>query len=100
MQPNNNFLEAEAGFWFPEHRSANLISAAANRRPSSAPPTLRTPSSPNCVMNARQNVASEIPDNSAAHQVTIGYDQVKHHFEDQSRIGLDSAFTQNLVYSS
>ena len=74
----------------PERRSANLISAAANRCPSSAPPTLRTPSSVNCVVNAGPTVASETPDNSAAHQVTIGYDQVKHHIEDRSQIGFYS----------
>ena len=91
-QPNDYFLEpvwslkkSLARLWSPEPRSVNLNSAAANRRPSSAPPILRTPSSANRAVDAGPTVASEIPDNPAAHQVTIGYDQVKHHVETGDR---------------
>ncbi|KIJ96420.1 hypothetical protein K443DRAFT_284384 [Laccaria amethystina LaAM-08-1] len=99
-QPNDYFLEslwslkkASARLWSPEPRSANLKSAAANRRPSSTAPILGPPSSANRGVDAGPAVASEIPDNPAAHQVTIGYDQVKHHTEgagDRSRNGLRS----------
>ena len=96
-QPNDYFLEplwnlkkALARLWSPEPRSANLNSAASNRRLSSAPPILRTPSSANRAVDGGPTIASEIPDNPAAHQVIIGYDQVKHHSEEtghQSRNG-------------
>lgn len=88
-QPNDYFLEplwslegSLARLWSPEPRSANVSSAAGNRRPSSAPPILRTPSSANRAVDAGPTVASETPDNPAAHQVTIGHDQVKHHIEE------------------
>jgi len=92
-QPNDYFLEslwslkkAVARLWLPEPRSANLNSAAANLCPSSAPPTLRTPSSANRAADAGPTVASEVPDNP----VTISYVPVKHHTEetgDRSRSG-------------
>ena len=88
-QPNDYSLEplwslknALARLWLPEPRSANLNGAAANRRPSSAPPILTTPSSANRAVDAGRTVASGIPDNPAAHQVTIGYDHVKHYTEE------------------
>ena len=100
-QPNNCLLEplcslkkAVARLWSPKPRLANLNSTTANRRPSSAPPILRTPSSANRAVDAGPTVASEIVNNPASHQVTIGYDQGKHHTEetgDRSRNGLCSA---------
>ena len=96
-QPKDYFLEplwslkkAVARLLSPEPRSANLNSAAANLRPSSALPTSRTPSPANRAVDPGSTVPSETPDNSAAHQVMIGYDQVKHHTresEDRSRDG-------------
>ena len=96
-QPKDYFLEpiwslkkAVARLSSPETRAANLNSAAANLRPSSALPTARTPSSANRAVNPGPTVASETPDNSAAHQVAIGYDQLNYHTkesEDRSRDG-------------
>ena len=96
-QPNDYFLEslwsfkkAVARLWSPDPRLANLNSASANLRPSSVPPTLRTPSSASRAMDARLTVPGEVPDNLAAHRVTISYNEVKHHSEgtrDCSRSG-------------
>jgi len=88
-QPNDHFPKslwspnkAAARLWSPEPQLANLNSTSANLRLSSALPTLRNPSSADGVVDAGPTIASEIPDNPAAHQVTISYDQVKHHTKD------------------
>ena len=83
-QPNDYFLKsfwkAVARLWSPEPRLVNLNSAAVNLPSSSATPTSRTQA--NCAADARPTIASEVPDNPADHQVTIGYDQAKHYIEE------------------
>ena len=86
-QPNDYFLEsfwslkkAVARLWSPEPRLVNLNSTAVNLPFSSATPTSRTQT--NCAADARPTIASEVPDNPAAHQVTIGYDQEKNYTEE------------------
>ena len=97
-QPNDYFLEflwsfkkAVARLWWPEPRLANLNSVAANLHPSSTTPILRTASSANRAVDAGPTGASEVPDNPAAHRVTICDDHVKHHIvetEDRAGSGL------------
>ena len=84
-QPNDYFLEplwslkkALARLWSPELRSVNLNSVAANRRPSSAPPILRTPSSAIRAADAGVAVAGEIPNKPFVHQVNIDPHSIKH----------------------
>ena len=84
-QPNDYFLEpfwslkkALARLWSPEPRLANLNSAAANRRPSSAPPILRTPSSAIHAVDVGVAVVGEIPDKPLAHQVNVVPHPIKH----------------------
>ncbi|KIJ91656.1 hypothetical protein K443DRAFT_685831 [Laccaria amethystina LaAM-08-1] len=85
-QPNDYFLEplkkAEGGLCSPEPRSANLNSAAANRRPSSAPPILRTPSSANRAVDAGPTVA------------------VKHHIEEAGGKVTPSVYPPTSTYPS
>ena len=95
-QPNDYFLEsfwslkkAVARLWSPEPRLVNLNSAAVNLPFSSATPTSRTQT--NRAVDASPTIANEVPDNTVAHQVTIGYDQEKHYTEetgDRSRNSL------------
>ena len=75
----------------------------ANRRPSSAPHIMGTPSSANRAVDAGPTVASEIPDNPAAPVVTIGYDQVDYHIEEtgvrsRSTVANKSCITPPSVY--
>ena len=105
-QPNDYFLEplwnlnkALARLWWPEPRSANLNSATANRHPVSAPPILRAPSPANRAVDARLTVAGDIPDNPAAHQVTIGYDQVQHHTEETGDRSLNGLCSHKISFT-
>ena len=84
-QPNDYFLEplwslktALARLWSPEPRLANPNIAAANRRPSSAPPILRTPSSAIRAADVGMAVVGEIPAKLFAHQVNVDPHPIKH----------------------
>ena len=88
-QPNDYLLESLwslkkviARLWSPEPRLASLSSTAENLFSSSAPPTLRTPSSAKLAVDAGPTVASEVPNNPAAHHVTISCEQVKQYTEE------------------
>ena len=76
MEPLCSLKKAVARLWSPKPPSANLNSTAANR-----------------TVDLELTLASEVPANPAAHQVTMSHDQVEHHVEgtgDRSRNGLCS----------
>ena len=103
-QPNDYFLEsfwspkkAVARLWSPEPRLVNLNSAAVNLPSSSARPTSRAQA--NCAADARPTIASEVPDNPAAHQVTIGYDQAKHYTEETGDRSRNSPHSPKILFT-